>query len=57
MQKRVIVDENAGPGTAIWEQFQQVFGGERCEYVFLARVFSSFPSSGLGTPIPKALLR
>ncbi|MFV1979676.1 MAG: hypothetical protein ACC655_00845 [Rhodothermia bacterium] len=40
---RVIVDENAGPGTAVWEQFQRAFGGEQCEYVFLAKTHCGIP--------------
>lgn len=43
MQKRVIVDENAGPGTAIWEQFQQAIGGDQCEYLFLSKDHRGIP--------------
>ena len=43
MQERVIVDENAGPGTALWEQFQQAFGGQQYEYLFLAEKHRGIP--------------
>ena len=43
MSRRVIVDENAGPGTEVWEQFQQAFGDEQCEYVFLAKMHRGIP--------------
>jgi hypothetical protein len=43
MPKRVIVDENAGVNSAIWEQFQRVRGGEPCEYVFLAETHRGIP--------------
>ncbi len=43
MPRQVIVDENAGPGTAVWEQFQQAFGGEHREYVFLAEEHRGIP--------------
>ena len=41
--RRVIVDENAGRGSAVWEQFQQACGGEQCEYVFLAETHRGIP--------------
>ena len=43
MPRRVIVDENAGPGTEVWKQLQQGFGGGQCEYVFLAKTHSGIP--------------
>ena len=43
MPRRVIVDENVGRGSAVWEQFQQAFGGEHCEYVFLAETHRGIP--------------
>jgi len=36
MTRRVIVDENASPGTKLWQQFQQAAGDGEYEYVFLS---------------------
>jgi len=43
MPRRVIVDENAGPGSGVWEEFQRARGGEQCEYVFLAETHRGIP--------------
>jgi len=43
MLRRVIVDENAGPGTVVWEQFQRAFGGDQNEYVFLSEAHVGIP--------------
>lgn len=43
MPRRVIVDENAGPGTEVWEQFQRAFDGEQWEYIFLATTHRGIP--------------
>ncbi len=43
MPRRVIVDENAGPGTEVWEQFQQVFGCGQSDCVFLAETHCGIP--------------
>ena len=40
---RVIVDENAGPGTDLWEVFQNARGEEECELVFLAKAHPGIP--------------
>ena len=43
MSRRVIVDENVGPGTEVWEQFERAFGDQQCEYVFLAKTHCGIP--------------
>jgi hypothetical protein len=43
MPSQMIVDENAGPGTAVWEQFQQACGSEHFEYMFLAETHPGIP--------------
>jgi hypothetical protein len=43
MARRVIVDENAGPGTEIWEQAQQVFADQQWDYVYLAKSHRGIP--------------
>jgi hypothetical protein len=40
---RVIVDENAGPGTDLWELFQHGRGQEEYEFVFLAKAHPGMP--------------
>ena len=43
MTRRVIVDENAGPGTKLWQQFQQTAGDGKYEYVFLSESHRGIP--------------
>ncbi len=43
MTRRVIVDENAGPGTKLWQQFQQDAGDGQYEYVFLSQSHRGIP--------------
>ena len=43
MATRVIVDENAGPGTKLWQQFQQNAGDGQYEYVFLSQSHRGIP--------------
>ncbi|MBM4093751.1 MAG: hypothetical protein FJ276_30740, partial [Planctomycetes bacterium] len=43
MTKRVIVDENAGPGTKLWQQFQQHAGEGEYEYLFLSESHRGIP--------------
>lgn len=43
MAKRVIVDENAGPGTKLWEQFQRTAGDEQYDYLLLAKSHRGIP--------------
>jgi len=43
MAKRVIVDENVGPNTALWHEFQRVLGGQPWEYVFLSEAHPGIP--------------
>ncbi len=43
MGNRLIVDENAGPNTPVWEAFQRKFGGQVWECVFLAQAHAGIP--------------
>ena len=43
MAKRVIVDENVGRKTALWQEFQRVLGGQPWEYVFLNEAHPGIP--------------
>jgi len=43
MAKRVIVDENVGPNTALWHEFQRVLGGQPWDYVFLNQAHPGIP--------------
>ena len=43
MSQRVIVDENAGPNSPAWEQYQRLVGDRSVEYVFLKDSHSGIP--------------
>ena len=43
MSQRVIVDENASPGSPVWEQFQRMLGNRPFEPVFLKDVHPGIP--------------
>jgi hypothetical protein len=43
MPRRVIVDADAGPGTEIWQKFQNSLRDEFCEYLFLTEVHVGIP--------------
>ncbi len=43
MPQRVIVDENAGPGAPVWEQFQRTRSGELAEFLFLKESHPGIP--------------
>lgn len=43
MPQRVIVDENAGPGTTLWEQYQRMVGDSPAEYLFLREAHPGIP--------------
>jgi hypothetical protein len=43
MPRRVIVDENSGPGSEIWRQYQQSLDGEDCEFLFISQTHRSIP--------------
>ncbi len=43
MARRVIVDENVGPNTRIWREFQRALGGQPWEFVFLSKVHPGIP--------------
>ena len=43
MSRRLIVDENAGPGMPLWEQYQRAFGNDPVEYLFLKESHPGIP--------------
>ena len=43
MPRRVIVDENCGPGSDIWRAYQQRLDGEGCEFLFISQSHRSIP--------------
>jgi hypothetical protein len=43
MPRRVIVDENSGPGSEVWIQFLQSLDGEDCDYLFISQLHRSIP--------------
>lgn len=43
MTTRVIVDENVGEGSPVWEQFRQAMGGRECRFVFLKEAHRGIP--------------
>ena len=43
MAKRVIVDENVGRKTALWQEFQRVLGDQPWAYVFLSEAHPGIP--------------
>ncbi len=40
---KVIVDENVGPGSPVWEQFQRLFGETPVDYLYLKDVHRGIP--------------
>ena len=43
LPSRLIVDENAGPGTPVWEQYHRAVGDGPVEYVFLKETHLGIP--------------
>ncbi|MFM9964579.1 MAG: hypothetical protein ACKV2Q_25530 [Planctomycetaceae bacterium] len=43
MTQQVIVDENAGPGSPVWEQYQRTVGDSPVEYLFLKESHPGIP--------------
>ena len=43
MGNRLLVDENAGPNTPVWQAFQKRFGGQPWECVFLSQAHRGIP--------------
>jgi hypothetical protein len=43
MQRKVVVDENAGPGSPVWEQFQRTLGDLSSDYLSITDKYPGIP--------------
>lgn len=45
MRNRVIVDENAGPNSAVWQEFQRALGERDWDFLFLGQTHPGIPDT------------